>query len=67
MSDGYVAGVLVWVIAFVALTPLFYPWFARAEPWIQLLLHVFAFGIPMGLVFAALDRRRAGTTRSLAP
>jgi hypothetical protein len=55
---GAFVGLLLWLVNIELVARFFYPWFAAyALP--MLLLHVFAFGAPLGLAYLWLRRRRA--------
>ncbi len=53
---GLLWGAAVWLVNFAVLAPWLYPWFLEAAPLVQLALHVLAFGLPLGLMFAAAER-----------
>lgn len=54
---GVLFGALVWLVDFQLLGRAFWPWMV-AEPILpQLLLHVFAFGVPVSLMYARAERR----------
>jgi hypothetical protein len=56
-SLGMFFGAFVWFVGFRLLGPIFAPW-VLAEPILpQLLLHMFGFGLPIGLLFARAERR----------
>lgn len=56
-SLGMFFGAFTWLVGFRVVGPAFAPW-VLAEPVMpQLLLHVFGFGLPIGLLFARAERR----------
>ncbi len=54
---GMIYGALLWIIDFQIIARISYPWFLAAPQAVQLLLHMLAFGLPLGLLFAGLERR----------
>jgi cytochrome bd-type quinol oxidase subunit 2 len=63
---GTLFGTAIWLVNFVVVARLFYASIAHwTSLWVQLALHVVAFGAPLGLIFAYLEDRRSG--RSWSP
>lgn len=60
-GSGALFGIALWLLNFQLLARLFYPWFLATSQTSQALLHALAFGIPLGVAFAAIERR-AGPT-----
>jgi hypothetical protein len=54
---GIAYGCALWLINFQVIARLIYPWFVSAQPFQQVLLHGLAFGLPLGLMYAAAERR----------
>jgi hypothetical protein len=48
----------VWVVTFQLVARGYYPWFLETPQFFQLLLHALFFGAPLGVLFAAAERRR---------
>ncbi|MBI3910316.1 MAG: hypothetical protein HY320_05210 [Armatimonadetes bacterium] len=46
-------GLAIWLVDFYILAPLFWPWFKDANPIAQFIIHVFFYGLPLGLALAA--------------
>lgn len=55
---GLLFGVGLWFLNFQIIARLIYPWFLDAPQFLQLMLHALFFGLPLGLMFAARERRR---------
>lgn len=55
---GLLFGAAVWLVNFQIIARLIYPWFLAAPQFLQLMLHAVAFGLPLGLMFAAFERQR---------
>jgi hypothetical protein len=49
----------VWLVTFQFVARGYYPWFLGTSQFFQLLMHALFFGVPLGLLFAAAERRRA--------
>jgi hypothetical protein len=62
MSHQLVVGMLFAVAVFVATFQLmgrgYFPWFLETPQFFQVLMHALFFGAPLGLLFAAAERRR---------
>jgi hypothetical protein len=56
-SLGLFFGAFVWFVGFRVLGPLVAPWITSEPALPQLLLHMLAFGLPIGLLFARAERR----------
>ena len=54
---GLLFGALVWLVNFQVVARLLYPWFLTTPQSVQLLLHALFFGLPLGLMYAAAERR----------
>lgn len=54
---GLGAGLLIWLVDVQLVARWFYPWFGVASPSV-LLLHLFGFGVPLGVSYHWLRRRR---------
>jgi len=48
----------VWVVTFQLVARGYYPWFLETPQFFQLLMHALFFGAPLGVLFAAAERRR---------
>ncbi len=46
-------GLVVWLVNFQVIARVVYPWFLDTGPFAQMLLHVLAFGLPLGLYLTA--------------
>jgi hypothetical protein len=55
---GLAFGVAVWLVNFQIIARLLYPWFLNAPQFLQAVLHAVFFGLPLGLMYAAAERRR---------
>jgi hypothetical protein len=60
-------GAVLWLVNFQIIGRLLFPWFLMAPQFAQLVLHAVFFGLPLGLMFAASERRMAWPTRARAP
>jgi hypothetical protein len=56
---GMLFTVGVWLVTFQFVARGYYPWFLGTSQFFQLLMHAIFFGVPLGLLFAAAERRRA--------
>jgi hypothetical protein len=66
---GLVFGAAVWLVMIQILARIAWPWFLEANQLLQFILHAVFFGLPLGLMYAASERRallRPGTTRPMA-
>jgi hypothetical protein len=48
----------VWVVTFQFVARGYYPWFLQTAQFFQLVMHALFYGVPLGLLFAAAERRR---------
>lgn len=48
----------MWLVTFQLVGRGYYPWFLGVDQFFQLVMHTLFFGIPLGLLFAAAERRR---------
>jgi succinate dehydrogenase/fumarate reductase cytochrome b subunit len=55
---GMLFGIGVWVVTFQFMGRGYFPWFLELPQFPQLVLHAVFFGAPLGLLFAAAERRR---------
>jgi hypothetical protein len=60
---GMVYGVVLWFVNFQIIARILYPWFLGTPQGLQMMLHALAFGLPVGLMFAATERRTIPTLR----
>ncbi len=49
----------VWVVTFQFIARGYFPWFLQTAQFFQLVMHAVFYGAPLGLLFAAAERRRA--------
>ncbi|MCO5167568.1 MAG: hypothetical protein M9894_14570 [Planctomycetes bacterium] len=49
---GAAFGLALWVVNVQVVARSLYPWVLERDPWVQAALHVLAFGLPLGLLFA---------------
>ena len=54
---GSLFGLVLWLVNFQMVARLLFPWFLAVPPLEQALAHVFAFGLPLGALYAAARRR----------
>lgn len=54
---GILYGIGLWFVNFHIIARAFYPWFLDAPQVLQLALHAVFFGLPLGLLYAASERR----------
>jgi hypothetical protein len=54
---GLIAGALLWLGNFQILGRLLYPWFLRQPQLPALVMHAVFFGLPLGLFYAAAERK----------
>ncbi len=57
-AAGMLFALGVWGVAFQFVARGYYPWFLGTQQFFQLLMHALFFGLPLGLLFAAAERRR---------
>ncbi|MDY7231276.1 hypothetical protein [Hyalangium rubrum] len=55
---GMLFAIGVWVVTFQFMGRGYFPWFLETPQFFQMLMHAFCFGLPLGLLFAAAERRR---------
>jgi hypothetical protein len=58
---GMVYGVALWFVNFQIIARILYPWFLGPPQGLQMMMHALAFGLPLGLMFAATERRTIPT------
>lgn len=58
-SLGLAYGVALWFVNFHIIARFAYPWFLEAPQFLQAMMHVLFFGLPLGLFIAATERRAA--------
>ncbi|HLL00515.1 MAG TPA: hypothetical protein VK539_08025 [Myxococcaceae bacterium] len=56
---GMLFGIGVWVLTFQFMGRGYFPWFLQLPQFSQMVMHAVFFGAPLGLLFAAAERRRA--------
>ena len=54
---GLLFGAALWLVNFQIIARIGYPWFLDANQLLQLVLHAVFFGLPLGLMYAASERR----------
>ncbi len=54
---GLVFGAAIWILNFQIIARVAYPWFLDLPQFMQFLLHAVLFGVPLGLLYAAAERR----------
>jgi hypothetical protein len=54
---GVAFGAALWLVNFQIIARALFPWFLEANQIVQLLLHAIFFGLPLGLMYAAAERR----------
>lgn len=54
---GLLFGVALWLINFQIIARFLYPWFLEAPQFLQMAMHAIFFGLPLGLMYAAAERR----------
>ena len=62
---GSLFGLAVWAIDFQVFARLIYPWFLDTSQLLQAMLHTFLFGLPLGLLFASVERRQMQALRAI--
>lgn len=50
-------GAMLWLVNFQIVARVLYPWFLMTPQFLQMLMHAMFFGLPLGLMFAAAERR----------
>ncbi|HYI02553.1 hypothetical protein [Hyalangium sp.] len=58
IAVGMLLALGVWGMTFQFVARGYYPWFLETPQFFQLLMHALFFGVPLGLLFAAAERRR---------
>jgi len=54
---GLCFGAALWLVNFQIAAVLFYPWFLKTPPLLQLPMHALFFGLPLTLMYSAAERR----------
>lgn len=54
-------GALLWLVNIQLIATFFYPWIVESGTALQFVLHVVAFGLPLGAIFALIRRGEAPT------
>ena len=57
---GLLFGAALWFVNFQIIARIAYPWFLDAPQFLQVALHAICFGLPLGLFYAAGERRAVG-------
>lgn len=58
-ASGMLFGLFVWLVDFQFLARGYFPWFLERTPqFFQALMHALFFGLPLGVLFSAAERRR---------
>jgi hypothetical protein len=58
---GTLYGVLIWIVNLQVLARLASPWLLDTSQSVQIATHALAYGLPLGLIYAACERR-SGTS-----
>ncbi|WP_224373153.1 hypothetical protein [Hyalangium versicolor] len=58
LAVGMLFTLVVWVVTFQFVARGYYPWFLGVDQFFQLVMHALFFGVPLGLLFAAAEKRR---------
>lgn len=58
LAVGMLFGIGVWVVTFQFMGRGYFPWFLQVPQFGQVVMHAVFFGAPLGLLFAAAERRR---------
>lgn len=64
-AAGIVFGAALWIVNFQIVGRVLYPWFLMTPQILQMMMHALFFGLPLGLLYAGIERRgekRRGTT-----
>jgi hypothetical protein len=64
---GLAFGAVLWLVNFQVIARIAFPWFLMAPQFAQLMLHALFFGLPLGLMYAAAERRTHRVWRAPAP
>lgn len=54
---GAAFGFALWLVNFQIIARLFYPWFLGTPQFLQMMMHVLFFGLPLALMYAGAERR----------
>lgn len=54
---GLLFGLALWLVNFQIIARVLYPWFLTTPQFLQALMHALFFGLPLGLMYAAAERR----------
>jgi hypothetical protein len=54
---GLLFGLGLWMVNFQLIARILYPWFLGTPQFLQAMMHAVFFGLPLGLLFAAAERR----------
>ncbi len=58
-ASGMLFGLVVWLLDFQFVARGYFPWFLERSPqFFQALMHALFFGLPLGFLFSAAERRR---------
>jgi hypothetical protein len=57
LGIGLAFGVALWFVNFQIIARTAYPWFLDAPQGLQAILHAVAFGLPLGIMYGAAERR----------
>jgi len=58
-ASGMLFGLVVWLVDFQFVARGYFPWFLERSPqFFQALMHALFFGLPLGFLFSAAERRR---------
>ena len=58
-ASGMLFGLFVWLVDFQFVARGYFPWFLERSPqFFQALMHALFFGLPLGFLFSAAERRR---------
>jgi hypothetical protein len=63
---GLAFGLALWLVNFQLIARLLYPWFLGTPQALQALLHAIFFGLPLGLLYGAAERRLERPRRQVA-
>lgn len=54
---GLLFGAMLWLVNFQIVARILYPWFLTTPQLLQMAMHAMFFGLPLGLMYAAAERR----------
>ncbi|MDP2270452.1 MAG: hypothetical protein Q8N23_24285 [Archangium sp.] len=60
---GLLFGAMLWLANFQLIARVLYPWFLDAPQFLQMAMHAMFFGLPLGLMYAAAERRAHHSVR----